>query len=206
MSSYTIGTPPFVVHPLAPNVYPEGTQPIYPNGNPVDVDSPDFSNMHLPDYEADYADSSIMVTPPSNSAESLPESPNDYGLFEYLEGLFASVGAENEINRKFNSAEAAFQRNWSASEAQKQRDFEERMSNSAYQRAVADLKAAGLNPILAVQNGQASTPQGAVASGTSASYNVGGGDTLSSIIMSLASAASSIADILKVFTPSLISF
>ena len=52
--------------------------------------------------------------------------------------------------------------------AQRQMDFQERLSNSAYQRQVKDMEAAGLNPMLAyIKGGGASSPPGASYSSTS---------------------------------------
>lgn len=70
---------------------------------------------------------------------------------------------KQQLDFQYQSAKEAME--FSAAEAQKNRDFQEMMSNTSYQRAMADMKKAGLNPILAFQQGGASTPSGASAQG-----------------------------------------
>lgn len=56
---------------------------------------------------------------------------------------------------------------------QKNRDFQERMADSELQRRMADAKKAGLNPILAVGTGGASSPSGNAGAGGQASSAIG---------------------------------
>lgn len=97
----------------------------------------------------------------------------------------------------FQVAQNAKAMQFNAQQAKINRDWQERMSNTAHRREVNDLIAAGLNPVLSANLGGASTPSGASASGVTSAGALAQVDTSanaasSSILSSLLGAEASI--------------
>lgn len=82
-----------------------------------------------------------------------------------MQGVYNHI--ENANAMSYNSAEALANREW-----------QEKMSSTAYQRAVEDMKKAGLNPILAFANGGASTPGGSAGTISGASMGLASSSAL----------------------------
>lgn len=79
----------------------------------------------------------------------------------------AALGAFGaERRNRVDQNEAKKNRAFQADQAQTNRDFQERMRNTAWQASVADMEAAGLNPALAYSQGPAASPGGSMGSGS----------------------------------------
>lgn len=144
----------------------------------------------------------------SDVAGALGTGQSDYA--DYMRQLMEISANNTAQSQAFAREQMEFQRQsdanamaWSASEAEKNRAWQERLSNSAHQREVQDLISAGLNPILSANNG-AFTGSGATGQGFSSSGAMGNVDTtagaaigsLMSTIMNTASQA----NIAKMYT------
>lgn len=83
-----------------------------------------------------------------------------------LGGMMGAAGQQqtNAKQMEFQNEQRYLSQLYNTAEAQKQRDWQQEMSSTAYQRAMADMRAAGLNPMLAYSQGGASTPSGAAGS------------------------------------------
>ena len=76
---------------------------------------------------------------------------------------------ERQFAENFNASQAEVNRIFNSNEARMNREFQYMMGTTAYQRAMQDMRQAGLNPILAYQQGGAPMAAGSMASGSAAS-------------------------------------
>jgi hypothetical protein len=83
-----------------------------------------------------------------------------FGIGALLKGVVGKLATKEVVG---SLATSALSSRMQQNEAQKNRNFQADMSNTSYQRAMADMRQAGLNPMLAFSQGGASTPGGATA-------------------------------------------
>lgn len=141
------------------------------------------------------------VTQGGGTSESGSQSgTNDEQIAKYLQQAYGYQSAEGIAQQKYNQKSMLQQMgyntlqaimqgvynhienttamNYNSAEALANRQFQERMSNTSYQRAVEDMKKAGLNPILAFANGGASTPGGSAGTISGASMGLASSSAL----------------------------
>lgn len=100
-----------------------------------------------------------------NNQKSMLQQMGYNTMQAIMQGVYNHI--ENTTAMNFNSAQALANR-----------QFQEHMSNTSYQRAVEDMKKAGLNPILAFANGGASTPGGSAGTISGASMGLASSSAL----------------------------
>lgn len=121
--------------------------------------------------------STALGTPTGNNTDaaanfnaSQAQTANNLQGAQWNLGNIINMGSTLASNAMSAASQSSAMR-YNSKEAKAQRDWQERMSSTSYQRGVKDLEAAGLNPVLAAYNGfGAQTPSGGYGS-------LGGGQT-----------------------------